>query len=86
MIFIFLKNDNKNCHFNLMHKHHVKKYDYNCINNYMYSGHCLNEFLCNKQTGQCDRGCNPVYSNNDRSKGVFHFLSLHFDYLLQVKY
>lgn len=41
-------------------------YGYNCVNN--CSGHCLSEFSCNKQTGQCDRECNPGYTNSDCSK------------------
>lgn len=44
-------------------------YGYNCINN--CSGHCLGDYPCNKQTGHCDRGCNPGYTNMDCSKGRF---------------
>lgn len=36
-------------------------YGYDCTNN--CSGHCLNKSPCNKQTGQCDRGCEPGYTN-----------------------
>lgn len=42
-------------------------YGYDCMNN--CSGHCLNNFLCNKQTGHCEQGCNPGYTGNDCSKG-----------------
>lgn len=34
------------------------------------TGHCLNKFPCNKQTGNCERGCNPGYSNSNCSKGT----------------
>lgn len=48
-------------------------YGYNCVNN--CSGHCLNNSLCNKQTGHCDRGCNPGYANSDCSKSkLFTYL------------
>ena len=32
-----------------------------CLNN--CSGQCLHGAPCNKQTGLCDRGCNPGYTN-----------------------
>lgn len=32
------------------------------------SGHCLNGSHCNRQTGSCDRGCNPGYIDIDCSK------------------
>lgn len=28
------------------------------------SGHCLNESACNKETGLCERGCDPGYMNS----------------------
>ena len=37
-------------------------FGYNCINK--CSGHCLNDAPCNKQTGHCDRGCNPGFKNS----------------------
>lgn len=40
---------------------------YDCVNN--CSGHCFNNTPCNKQTGQCDRGCKPGYTNNDCNNG-----------------
>lgn len=43
-------------------------YGYACVNN--CSGHCMNGSLCNKQTGHCDKGCNPGYTNRDCSRGV----------------
>lgn len=42
-------------------------YGYDCTNN--CSGHCLNNSPCDKQTGHCDGGCKPGYSNDDCSKG-----------------
>lgn len=36
-------------------------YGYKCVNN--CSGHCMNNSLCNKQTGRCDGGCRPGYTN-----------------------
>lgn len=42
-------------------------FGYNCVNN--CSGHCLNNTSCNKQTGQCDKGCNPGYTSGDCNKG-----------------
>lgn len=42
-------------------------YGYNCVNN--CSGHCLNDSPCNKQTGHCDWGCKPGYTNSKCSKG-----------------
>lgn len=47
-------------------------YGYDCINN--CSGHCLNDFPCNKKTGHCDGGCNPGYTNNYCSKGECAFI------------
>lgn len=44
-------------------------YGYNCSSN--CSGHCLNNFSCNKRTGHCDRGCNPGYTDNACNKGKF---------------
>lgn len=41
-------------------------YGYGCANN--CSVHCLNDSLCNKQTGHCDKGCDPGYTENDCSK------------------
>ncbi|XP_065933837.1 receptor-type tyrosine-protein phosphatase epsilon [Magallana gigas] len=41
-------------------------YGHNCVNN--CSSHCLNDSTCNKQTGHCDRGCNPGYTINDCSQ------------------
>lgn len=46
---------------------HEGAFGYNCVNN--CSGHCLNNSACNKQTGHCDRGCNPGYTKSDCSKG-----------------
>lgn len=37
-------------------------YGYNCSNN--CSDHCLNNSPCNKQTGHCDKGCNPGYTDS----------------------
>lgn len=45
-------------------------FGYDCLNN--CSGNCLNDSLCNKQNGHCDRGCNPGYTNTDCSKGMFY--------------
>lgn len=42
-------------------------YGYDCIDN--CSGHCLNNFPCNKQTGHCDRRCKHGYTNSKCSKG-----------------
>lgn len=42
-------------------------YGYNCVNS--CSGHCLNDFACNKQTGHCDGGCDPGYTNSGCNKG-----------------
>lgn len=39
-----------------------------CINN--CSAHCLNNSLCNKQTGHCERGCKPGYTNDDCKKSM----------------
>ncbi|XP_065930258.1 uncharacterized protein [Magallana gigas] len=41
-------------------------YGYNCVNN--CSGHCLNNSPCNKQTGHCDGGCIPGYTDPYCSK------------------
>lgn len=48
-------------------------YGYACVKN--CSGHCQNESSCNKQTGYCDRGCNPGYSDNDCRLGVLQKFS-----------
>lgn len=45
-------------------------FGYDCLNN--CSVNCLNDSLCNKQNGHCDRGCNPGYTNTDCSKGMFY--------------
>lgn len=42
-------------------------YGYNCINN--CSGHCLDDYPCNKETGRCDVGCKPGYTTDNCSKG-----------------
>lgn len=44
-------------------------FGFNCVNN--CSGYCSNDSLCNKQTGHCDRGCKPGYSNSDCGKSKF---------------
>lgn len=44
-------------------------YGYKCVNN--CSGHCLHNSVCNKQTGHCNGGCSPGYTNDDCSKGNF---------------
>ena len=36
-------------------------FGYGCIKN--CSGNCLEESLCNKQTGHCEGGCKPGYTN-----------------------
>ena len=36
-------------------------YGNSCV--YNCSGNCLNDFPCNRQTGQCDMGCKPGYIN-----------------------
>lgn len=55
-------------------------YGYNCVNN--CRGHCLNKATCNEQTGHCDRGCIPCYTNKlcSESKYYDHFtcISKHF--------
>lgn len=42
-------------------------FGYNCTNN--CSGHCLHNSPCNKQTGHCDGGCRPGYTNADCNDG-----------------
>lgn len=42
-------------------------YGYDCINN--CSGHSLDYSTCNKQTGHCEKGCIPGYTDADCSKG-----------------
>ena len=37
-------------------------YGYGCVNN--CSDHCIGDSTCNKQTGYCDRGCKPGYTNS----------------------
>lgn len=44
-------------------------YGHNCTNN--CSGHCLNDSPCNKQTGYCNGGCDPGYTDGDCSEGKF---------------
>lgn len=41
-------------------------YGYNCVNS--CSGHCLKGSICNKQTGHCDMGCDPGYTDSDCNK------------------
>lgn len=36
-------------------------FGHGCINN--CSGQCIDEPMCNKQTGHCDRGCKPGYTS-----------------------
>ena len=36
-------------------------YGKNCVHN--CSGNCLNDSPCNTQTGHCDMGCKPGYTN-----------------------
>ena len=36
-------------------------YGNNCVHN--CSGNCLNDSPCNKQTGHCDTGCKPGFTN-----------------------
>lgn len=43
-------------------------YGYDCINN--CSGYCMNGFLCNKEYGYCDEGCDLGYINRDCSIGI----------------
>lgn len=53
-------------------------YGYNCVNT--CSVHCVNDSHCNKQTGNCDRGCNPGYTYSDCEKGGFidkHIAKIH---------
>lgn len=40
--------------------------DIDCINRC----HCLNNYPCNKQTGNCEGGCNPGYTNSNCSKST----------------
>lgn len=47
-------------------------YGYNCVNN--CSGHCLNNYPCNKQTGHCDGGCDPGYKNDDCNDGEINMI------------
>lgn len=48
---------------------HDGTFGFNCVNN--CSDHCSNDSLCIKQTGNCDRGCNPGYINSDCGKSKF---------------
>lgn len=70
----------KTC-FNYLHQHYIVKlyilitecdngtYGYNCANN--CSGHCLNKTPCNKQTGHCDRGCKPGYTDDNCIASIY---------------
>ncbi|XP_061196040.1 uncharacterized protein LOC133204332 [Saccostrea echinata] len=40
-----------------------------CKNN--CSGHCLNDFICNRTTGQCDYGCKPGYKGELCNNGNY---------------
>lgn len=58
-------------------------FGHDCINN--CSGHCLNKSPCNKQTGHCDRGCDPGYNTEDCNKGnptehclIYNLRNIHF--------
>lgn len=44
-------------------------YGYNCLKN--CSGHCVHGYPCNKETGRCDEGCEPGYSDTFCSKSWF---------------
>lgn len=42
-------------------------YGYNCANSCSF--HCLQDYMCDKQTGHCHGGCVPGYTNSDCKKG-----------------
>ena len=54
---------------------------YNCVNK--CSGHCMNNYPCNKQTGHCDRGCNPGYNKNNCSEGLIFTMPIAATYFTQ---
>lgn len=43
-------------------------FGFDCVNN--CSGYCLNDSPCNKQTGHCDFGCYPGYTDDDYNRGA----------------
>ena len=51
-------------------------YGSNCVQN--CSGNCLNDSLCNKETGHCEAGCNPGYTNALCNQGKLMFLKILF--------
>ena len=40
-----------------------------CLHN--CSSHCLNDSLCEKDTGYCDMGCNPGYTSKNCTEGMY---------------
>lgn len=56
-------------------------YGYNCVNN--CSGDCLNDYPCNKQTGNCDRGCSPGYTGDKcRKSNAILLINVFCEYLI----
>ena len=49
-------------------------FGYDCINN--CSGNCLDDSPCNKQTGHCEGGCKPGYTNVLCNKRIYMTNSL----------
>ena len=47
-------------------------YGINCVHN--CSPNCLNNSTCNEETGHCEAGCNPGYSNALCNQGKLMFL------------
>ena len=51
-------------------------YGSNCVHN--CSRNCLNDSPCNKETGHCEAGCNPGYTNKLCNQGSFMFQKILF--------
>lgn len=54
-------------------------FGHGCINN--CSGECAADSPCNKQTGHCNNGCKPGYTNDFCNKSTLSFVKVYFNFV-----